>query len=77
MARIEELWGGDTDIPEGDDLDVLLILVGAYEDEHHPVPPPSPIEAIRFVMEQKGLKKSTLIPYLGSRWGVARGYLKF
>ncbi len=67
LARIEALWGANTDTPEGDELDVLLVLVGAYEDEHHPVPPPSPIEAIRFVMEQKGLKNSDLIPYLGSR----------
>ena len=67
LARIEELWGADPGTPEGDELDVLLVLVGAYEDEHHPVPPPSPIEAIRFVMEQKGLKNADLIPYLGSR----------
>ena len=31
------------------------------------VPPPTPIEAIRFVMEQKGLKNGDLIPFLGSR----------
>ncbi|WP_419662238.1 hypothetical protein Dvar_26890 [Desulfosarcina variabilis str. Montpellier] len=67
LARIEELWGTDPGTPEGDELDVLLVLVGAYEDQHHPVPNPSPIEAIRFVMEQKGLKNSDLIPYLGSR----------
>ena len=67
LTRIEELWGADPGTQEGDELDVLLVLVGAYEDEHHPVPPPSPIEAIRFVMEQKGLKNSDLIPYLGSR----------
>lgn len=67
LTRIEELWGADPGTEEGDELDVLLVLVGAYEDEHHPVPPPSPIEAIRFVMEQKGLKNSDLIPYLGSR----------
>ncbi len=67
LARIEQLWGAEPGTREGDELDVLLALVGVYEDEHHPVPPPSPIEAIRFVMEQKGLKNSDLIPYLGSR----------
>jgi HTH-type transcriptional regulator/antitoxin HigA len=67
LGRIEELWGADPGTPEGDELDVLLVLVGAYEDKNHPIPPPSPIEAIRFVMEQKGLENSDLIPYLGSR----------
>jgi len=67
LARIEDLWGAEPGTPEGDELDVLLALVGVYEDENHPVPPPSPIGAIRFVMEQKGLKQSDLIPYLGSR----------
>ena len=67
LARIEGLWGAEQGTPEGDELDVLLALVGVYEDENHPVPPPSPIEAIRFVMEQKELTQADLIPYLGSR----------
>ncbi|BBO85708.1 DNA-binding protein [Desulfosarcina ovata subsp. sediminis] len=67
LARIKELWGAESGTQDGDELDMLLVLVGAYEDEHHSVPPPSPIEAIRFVMEQKSLKNSDLIPYLGSR----------
>lgn len=67
LARIEDLWGAEPGTPEGDELDVLIALVGVYEDENHPVPPPSPIEAIRFVMEQKELTQADLIPYLGSR----------
>ncbi len=61
LTRIEELWGAAPGTEEGNELGVLLVRVGAYEDEHHPVPPPSPIEAIRFVMEQKRLKNSDLI----------------
>ena len=67
LARIEDLWGAEPGTPEGDELDVLIALVGVYDDENHPVPPPSPIEAIRFVMEQKELTQADLIPYLGSR----------
>lgn len=67
LGRIEELWGADPGTPQGNELDVLLILVGVYEDANHPVPPPSPIEAIKFVMEQKGLKQADLIPYFGTR----------
>ena len=67
LSRIEDLWGALPGTNDGDELDVLLTLVEAYENEHHPVPPPSPIEAIRFVMDQQGLHQADLIPILGSR----------
>ncbi len=66
LSRIEDLWGAEAGTCEGDELEILLTLVTAYENENHPVPSPSPIEAIRFVMEQKGLKQADLIPYIGS-----------
>jgi len=59
------------DAPEGSKeagmLEVLSVLVEAYEEEHHPVDPPDPIEAIKFRMEQMGLSRRDLEPYLGSR----------
>jgi len=66
IERIELLWGAEPGTLEGDELDVLLTLVNVYEKENHPVPPPSPIEAISFVMEQRDMKQSDLIPYIGS-----------
>jgi HTH-type transcriptional regulator/antitoxin HigA len=67
LSRIEDLWKAEPGTGEGDELEILLMLVTAYENENHPVPPPSPIEAIRFVMDQKDLKPSDLIPFIGSR----------
>jgi len=67
IERIESLWGAESGTPEGDELDVLLTLVRVYEKENHPVPPPTPIEAIRFVMEQRDMKQADLVPYIGSR----------
>lgn len=67
MSRIEALWGAEAGTPEGDELDVLLTLAQVYAEEHHPVPPPSPIEAIKFVMDQRGLKQADLVPFIGSR----------
>ena len=59
------------DAPEGSReagiLEVLSVLVEAYEEDHHPVDPPDPIEAIKFRMEQMGLARRDLEPYLGSR----------
>jgi HTH-type transcriptional regulator/antitoxin HigA len=71
LAEIDALWGAALDTPAGNTLDVLLILVNAYEKEHHPIAPPDPIEAIKFRMEQSGLSRKDLEPSLGSRGQVS------
>ena len=50
-----------------DELEVLSILVKEYERKHYPVPPPNPVAAIRFRMEQKGMKENDLNKILGGR----------
>jgi HTH-type transcriptional regulator/antitoxin HigA len=45
LADIEQLWGAAENTPEGDKLDILLTLVEAYEQAHHPIDPPDPVEA--------------------------------
>ena len=51
---------------EGDRLELLSVLVEAYENSRYPVEPPDPIDAILFRMHEKGLKKADLIPYFGT-----------
>ena len=46
----------DLDTPEGDRFELLATLIEAYEDKHYQIPPPDPIEAIKFRMEQMDLK---------------------
>lgn len=67
LAEIERLWGAELGSPEGDQLAVLATLVEAYEEEHYPILPPDPIEAILFRLESQGLSRSDLEPYFGSR----------
>jgi len=67
LARIEEIWDAEPGTPESDELDVLSILVEAYEEEHHPIDPPDPIEAIKFRMEQTRLTRKDLEPFIGHR----------
>ena len=67
LARVEEIFDSEQGSPEFDELEVWGTLIGAYEDENHPVPPPTPLEAIEFVMDQKGLKQKDLIPLIGSK----------
>lgn len=71
LARIEEIWNAEPGTPESDELDVLSILVEDYEEKHHPIDPPDPIEAIRFRMEQMGLTRKDLEPFIGHRGRVA------
>jgi HTH-type transcriptional regulator/antitoxin HigA len=67
LARVDELWDSPLGSPEGDELDVLATLVEAYEQEHYPMLPPDPVEAIKFRMEQMGLSKTDMAKYLGSK----------
>lgn len=50
---------------KGDRFEVLLMLVEAYEAKHYPISLPDPIEAIKFRMEQAGLKPKDLQPMIG------------
>lgn len=65
LARMEKLWGSASGTPKGDELELLMLVVEAYEEANYPIPPPDPIEAIRFRMEQQGLKPSGLAEQLG------------
>ncbi len=71
LAEIERLFDAARDTPEGDRLEVMTTLVEAYESQHHPVPPPDPVEAILYAMESRGLTRRELEPYIGSRARVA------
>ncbi|MBV8963702.1 MAG: helix-turn-helix domain-containing protein [Hyphomicrobiales bacterium] len=71
LIEVERLWGSKSGTPKGDRLDVLVTLIEAYEDEHYPMDPPDPIEAIKFRMEQRGLSRKDLEPLIGTRTRVA------
>jgi HTH-type transcriptional regulator/antitoxin HigA len=66
LQRIEQLMEAEPNTPAFDELDVLTTLVEAYEDQHFSINLPDPISAIKFRMEQQGLKQSDLVPYIGS-----------
>lgn len=67
LKKIDELFDARPGTPEGDILDVLVTLVEAYELKHFPIGPPNPIEAIKFRMEQLGLKQSDLADAIGGK----------
>src|SRR3954447_10087078 len=65
LGEIESLMRAVPDTPEGERLDVLVTLVEAYERQHFPMDLPDPVEAIKFVMEQRGLTVKDLEPMIG------------
>jgi len=67
LKEIERLWGAEEGSEEGDRLEILTVLVEAYEEAHFPMDLPDPIDAIKFRLEQRDEDKSALIGILGSR----------
>ena len=65
MERLEVLFDAKKGTPEGDELEVLSILIEKYEDEHFPIGLPDPIEAIKFRMEQMGYNQVDLAKVVG------------
>src|SRR5271163_3417459 len=71
LKEVERLWGAKPGSRECDHLDVLATLIDAYENEHFPLDPPDPIEAIKFRMEQQNLTRRDLEEIIGSRTRIA------
>lgn len=57
----------ELDSDPGAHFEALLTLIEAYEAKHYPIAPPDPLQAIKFRMEQQGLKPKDLEPMIGQR----------
>ena len=53
--------------PAGDRLEILVTLIEVYEERRCPMPPPDPVEAIRYAMESRGITNDELASVLGNR----------
>ena len=67
LKRTIEIFHADQNSPEGEELDLLLLLVKDYEDRHYHIPDPDPIEVIKLKLEEKGLKQKDLEHIIGSK----------
>lgn len=65
LKRLEQIFHAEIDTLEGDEAEVLSILIEKYEDEHYPIGMPDPIEAIKFRMEQMGMNQKDLAEVVG------------
>jgi len=65
LSQLELIFDAKSGSPEGDKLEVLSILIDKYENEHFPIEMPDPIEAIKFRMEQMGMRQKDLGEIIG------------
>ena len=65
LERLEIIFDAKKGTKAGDELEILSILIEKYEKEKYPIEMPDPIEAIKFRMEQLGMKQKDLAEYIG------------
>jgi len=65
LNQIETLMDAQENTPEGDQLDILVTLVEAYERKAYPMDLPDPVESIKFYMEQNEMTPKDLEPLIG------------
>ena len=71
LKEIEALWDAPEGSPRADRLEVLVLLVEAFERAHYPVSDPDPIDFLQHIMEARDLSRRDLEPFIGSRARVA------
>lgn len=71
LNRLEKIFDAKLGTQKGDELEILSILIDKYENEHFPIEMPDPIEAIKFRMEQMGMKQKDLAEVFGFKSGVS------
>lgn len=67
LKELEKVFDAEPGTPEGDTGEILVLLIEDYEKKYFPIDAPDPIEAIKYIMEEKGLSNKDVIPYFGSK----------
>lgn len=78
MDRIDELISINPreGTKEFDELDVISTLVEAYENIHYPIEAPNAVEAIKYIMEEKGLSQKDIVKYFGGNKSLVSAVLR-
>ena len=67
LQRLEVIFDAKPGSKEGDELDILALLIERYEGQNYSIEAPDPIEAIKFRMEQMGYKQKDLEGIIGTK----------
>lgn len=67
LERLEVIFDSAENTKEGDEADILSMLIDNYENQHYPIEAPDPIEAIKIRMEEMNLKQKDLVGIIGGK----------
>ncbi len=71
LKRLETIFDAPIDSVEGDEAEILSLLIENYENKHYPIEAPDPVEAIKIRMEELNLKQKDLVGILGGKSAVS------
>lgn len=67
LEKLNAVWGAKPNTKEGDILELLLLVIEAYEAKHFPIPQLDPIDAIKYKMEENELSQQDLVKFFGTK----------
>lgn len=67
LERLEHIFDASPETKEGDEAEILSLLIENYEKQHYPIEAPDPIEAIKIRMEELNLKQKDLVGVIGGK----------
>jgi HTH-type transcriptional regulator / antitoxin HigA len=67
LQRLEVIFDASPNTPEGDEAEILSLLIDNYENQYFPIEAPDPIEAIKIRMEEMNLKQKDLVGIIGGK----------
>ena len=67
LKRLETIFDAPLNTKEGDEAEIISLLIENYENQYHPIEAPDPIEAIKIRMEEMGLKQKDLVGIIGAK----------
>ena len=67
LERLEMIFDAPVDTKEGDEADILALMIENYENEHYPIEAPDPIEAIKIRMEELNIRQKDLVGIIGGK----------
>lgn len=67
LKRLEMIFDAPIDTKDGDEAEILSLLIDNYENEHYPIEAPDPIEAIKIRMEELNMRQKDLVGIIGGK----------
>ncbi len=67
LERLEVIFDAKQNSKEGDEAEILSMLIDNYENKYYPIDAPDPIEAIKIRMEELNLKQKDLVGVIGGK----------